>query len=245
MSQLNKISIPQPCHQSWQQMTPVNNGRHCQQCCKTVTDFTKMTNDEVIGYLTTNHHVCGRFGQQQLNNINYQILPESLPVSKRYKIWAMAIGLAGSITFYKANAQTKPVTVQIAAQPQNVCENRIIGKVLSPNLLNTKEIKGCVTDDQNIVIPGALIRIKGSNLGAITNIHGDFNLRVPISTTQFIVSNIGYSSQIININADANYTVKLQEPVFLGDVVVIKQKQPFFKRIYYRYIRRPIRKIFN
>jgi hypothetical protein len=50
MQPIKSISIPQPCHENWNQMTPVEQGRHCIQCSKTVTDFTVMSNNEIINY---------------------------------------------------------------------------------------------------------------------------------------------------------------------------------------------------
>ena len=35
-----KITIPTPCHENWNEMTPNEMGRHCTVCSKTVKDFT-------------------------------------------------------------------------------------------------------------------------------------------------------------------------------------------------------------
>ena len=59
MTHIKNISIPQPCSQSWQQMTPVEQGRHCESCCKTVVDFTPMSNDEIKDFW---HGFCKRQG---------------------------------------------------------------------------------------------------------------------------------------------------------------------------------------
>lgn len=73
MTPIQNISIPEACHESWQQMTPVDQGRHCQQCCKTVTDFMVMSNDEIISYLSSANNVCGRFNEHQLDSLNHQL----------------------------------------------------------------------------------------------------------------------------------------------------------------------------
>lgn len=63
-----RLSIPKPCHESWNSMTPVDDGRHCTSCCKTVVDFSGMTDDEIKAYFlnTMNRSVCGRFRIDQL-----------------------------------------------------------------------------------------------------------------------------------------------------------------------------------
>lgn len=61
------ISIPEPCDQSWDAMTPVNGGRHCDSCRHTVVDFTGMTDASVRAYFDANGFGgCGRFYEDQL-----------------------------------------------------------------------------------------------------------------------------------------------------------------------------------
>ncbi len=66
-----KISIPTPCHEDWQAMTPNEQGRHCTSCAKTVIDFTTMSNDEVKYFFLNKieEKVCGRFKNMQLHSI--------------------------------------------------------------------------------------------------------------------------------------------------------------------------------
>ena len=112
MTPIQSINIPEACHESWQQMTPVEQGRHCQQCCKTVTDFTVMSNQEIINYLATTHNVCGRFDQAQLSSLNHQLDIQNLSGLNNWKKWVMAINLVSSTLFFKAQAQTKPIKTE-------------------------------------------------------------------------------------------------------------------------------------
>lgn len=70
-----KISIPQPCHEDWQKMTPTSKGAFCKACAKEVVDFTKMTDEQVQNYLLsrTTEKLCGRFQPQQLSRIEIHI----------------------------------------------------------------------------------------------------------------------------------------------------------------------------
>lgn len=65
------VQIPNPCNEDWNNMHEVANGRNCLSCCKTVIDFSNMSNDEIIQYLAErkNEKVCGhfRFSQVQQN----------------------------------------------------------------------------------------------------------------------------------------------------------------------------------
>ena len=49
MQQL-QLSIPEPCHQTWREMTPTQQGRFCNSCAKEVIDFSTMTDTEVLNY---------------------------------------------------------------------------------------------------------------------------------------------------------------------------------------------------
>lgn len=63
------VAINNPCHESWEKMNPEEQGRHCDQCCKIVVDFTKMSNKAIAKYLEqrSEQKVCGRFRVEQVS----------------------------------------------------------------------------------------------------------------------------------------------------------------------------------
>jgi hypothetical protein len=63
-----QISIPTPCHEDWNEMTPADKGRHCNHCSKTVVDFTQSKPQEILFYLNqhTSEKLCGRFNPEQI-----------------------------------------------------------------------------------------------------------------------------------------------------------------------------------
>jgi hypothetical protein len=66
-----KITIPKPCHQDWEAMTPNQQGRHCTACAKTMVDFSLLSYEEVKQFFLheKKEKVCGRFKQDQLHRI--------------------------------------------------------------------------------------------------------------------------------------------------------------------------------
>ena len=63
-----QLSIPKPCHQDWNQMTPEERGRFCSMCKKTVVDFSNQTEDEILSFINSHRDekICGRFRIDQL-----------------------------------------------------------------------------------------------------------------------------------------------------------------------------------
>ncbi|WP_295716385.1 carboxypeptidase-like regulatory domain-containing protein [Mucilaginibacter sp.] len=247
MSEIKNISIPKPCHESWQQMTHVEQGRHCAQCCKTVTDFTTMSNNEVIAYLSAKSNVCGRFNEQQLHGMNHQLYAESSPAAGGWKRLALMMGLLSSVLSFKGTAQTKVVLSEQGPKVKNQSKpgDFMLGKVaLIPDSAKFRVVTGCVNDENNASVVGAVIKQSSGTTGTQTDINGNFKLQVPMSATQLTASFIGYNSQRFDIEADNTFQIKLtMQPAFLGEVVVIRT--PLIKRIYYKCIKRPFRKLFN
>ena len=74
------ISVPNPCNENWNSMTPQNQGRFCSSCQLVVTDFTKMDDNEIIQYFRTHQHekICGHFRNEQLKRMKITITPAQL-----------------------------------------------------------------------------------------------------------------------------------------------------------------------
>jgi hypothetical protein len=102
------LAIPQPCHESWDAMSPATTGRHCAACAKTVVDFTLKTDAEILAYLAgaANDRTCGRFAAGQLE----RPLQRAAPVAPaaRWRAWlaaAVAVWALREGTGTAANAQ--------------------------------------------------------------------------------------------------------------------------------------------
>lgn len=103
MERKHKITIPDPCHENWINMTPKDNGRYCMSCSKTVVDFTSMLPDEVQHFFiqNQNQNICGRFKNSQLDTINIQIPSRILHNQTYYhKIFLLALFIAMGTTLF-------------------------------------------------------------------------------------------------------------------------------------------------
>lgn len=83
-----------------------------------------------------------------------------------------------------------------------------------------KTIKGTVKDGTGESIIGANVIVKGSTVGVITDIDGNFTLSVPANAT-LQISYIGYLSQEIKVGSQTTLNITLQEDSKTLDEVVV------------------------
>ncbi|MCR4031660.1 MULTISPECIES: hypothetical protein [Flavobacterium] len=103
MNNKHKITIPKPCHENWDQMTPNENGRFCLSCSKTVIDFTDMLSEDIQQFFIQNNNqkVCGRFRKSQLDSITVQIPDRILYSQTNYrKMFLLALFIAMGTTLF-------------------------------------------------------------------------------------------------------------------------------------------------
>ncbi len=82
------------------------------------------------------------------------------------------------------------------------------------------KITGIVKDTNGETVIGANVSVKGTTIGAITNIDGAFTIEVP-SDGKLVISYIGYVKQEIGIQGKQNFTITLKEDSeMLSEVVV-------------------------
>lgn len=120
MARIKSINITKPCEEPWQQMTPVDDGRHCQSCCKRVTDFSVMSDKDIINYLGRQSNVCGRFDGNQLRRINHQ-LKSNGQSNGLFKKIGLAAAVVMAIPFARINAQTKHKTEHAPGKSKQHC----------------------------------------------------------------------------------------------------------------------------
>ncbi|MEO6978976.1 MAG: carboxypeptidase-like regulatory domain-containing protein [Mucilaginibacter sp.] len=268
---VKNVSIPGPCHQSWQQMAPVSGGRHCESCCKTVVDFLGMTNAQLISYLTTHGNVCGRLSTLQLDRVNLQLNGQDAKPQTSWKKWVMTTALLTSTIFYKAAGQTTPVTPEVEqSQPGNYHAAATEEKVVAVKQ-SGKVIKGRIVDEACMPLNGATVRVVGTNIALATDTNGRFKFHAPISAKQFTVSFVGFETETVAIDSLQNGVQDLKltpQVVSINNVVVIKsghyyqrrtelvgaiavvtgvkttKKHCWLWRMYYKYIRTPIHNMF-
>jgi len=207
-----KISIPQPCHENWNEMLPEEKGRFCLSCRKCVLDFTKMPDEEILIRLGGQKpNQCGRFSDRQLENLNRKLREQNqirFPKIFRYSTFLMAFGFVGNLA-----AQEKEKTEVV--EP----------KVKSSNQIKSDSIllKVTVVDSDGFPIEDAFVTLQNNNIETITDENGFFEMKIPNGNPKNIITitdSFGISQEfcVADIN---NNEIKLNYPDFeLTETVV-------------------------
>jgi len=179
---IKSIAVPAPCTEDWNNMLPDAKGRFCSSCQKAVTDFSGMTNAEILIVLSTSGNICGKFGPAQLIGLNSELVsPKRLPFWKKLGVAATIAALA---PFLHAKAQVKTGIEQHIPLIKKIITDQ------SP----LKVIKGKVVDaGSKKPIDGAEIRVKGNAATVMTDAAGNFEITtLSNQDTTLVCSYVGH-----------------------------------------------------
>ena len=188
-----QLSIPEPCHQNWDGMTPTQHGRYCNACAKEVIDFSNMSDSDVLNYFLKekNDTICGRAFPDQLDRNIYA-------ASQKKKYWQWQYILTAFLFFMKpAKTKAQGAVVYITADTASK------GNPLKEKVSNIKKItiNGIIKDEKGIPVPFASIKIKGTNKGSSAKENGSFSLEVDSLAVSLQVSAVGYVTKQVSIEA--------------------------------------------
>jgi hypothetical protein len=63
-----QLSIPEPCQEKWEFMTPADQGRFCSSCNKVILDFSKKSDREIVNLFNNNSAtICAKVPNSKLN----------------------------------------------------------------------------------------------------------------------------------------------------------------------------------
>lgn len=94
-------------------------------------------------------------------------------------------------------------------------------KTTAPQSVNQQKqtIKGLVKDTNGEAVIGATIKVKGSTVGAVTDVDGNFTIEAPIGA-ELEISSIGYTKQFVKAKNDLVVTLK-DDSQTLDELVVV------------------------
>ncbi|WP_417352644.1 carboxypeptidase-like regulatory domain-containing protein [Flavobacterium alkalisoli] len=213
-----QITIPQPCHEKWDKMTPTDKGRFCAACQKNVIDFTKASDREIANAIRNNKSLCGRFSSSQLDR-------DLVVPKEKSAVWtAVAAGVLSFVTLgsHKASAQETLKTEQTDSKTDSISQKTIPQKWI---------VTGNVSDELG-PLPAAKIIIKGTTRGTQTDVQGNYTIEVQ-KGDRLEFSYIGFQSNTVTVINRSRINVILIEGLSLSQgIIICKEKRTFFGRMF-------------
>jgi hypothetical protein len=166
-----KITIDNPCRKiNWTTMSDFDKGKFCTICSKNVIDFSKMTDEQIIGILDKSEaSVCARVNKSQMNRVLKTKTTHNINFVHRF---------VTTFTFITISAVSYSNTVK--NRTYNFEQNKIAlsenDKKIENNSTSNdsirKIIKGTVIDEDfenpiqtKVFVKGTLIRTMSDSLG--------------------------------------------------------------------------------
>ena len=210
-----KITIPEPCHENWAQMTPTQKGRHCASCKKEVIDFTTKTDRELAKLVQSHSNICGRMRIDQVDReiTLAQKQHKSLPSYAAALLIPLAIGI------------THEVSTQTAQNPIEQTTNKQTNPVIRPHIQGRIQpqrgllIKGVIADQQENILPGATVQVKGTSRRTQTDFDGNYEIIVSPGEV-LVFSYVAYKPLEIKITSQKSIKVHLEHDELMGEAVI-------------------------
>jgi TonB-linked SusC/RagA family outer membrane protein len=133
------------------------------------------------------------------------------------------LSMANEVSLNLKNASLKDVLDQsFSNQPLNYTINGntvVILKKEQPK--KPVSVKGKVVDKDKIPMPGVSVKVKGTNVQEVTNVNGEYTIRVPDNKAILIISFLGFQTSEVAVGDKTNLVTILNEDVkALSEVVV-------------------------
>jgi TonB-dependent SusC/RagA subfamily outer membrane receptor len=215
-----QLSIPEPCHENWQQMTPTEQGRFCNACAKEVIDFSSMTDIQVLNYFINVPHekICGRALPEQLDR------PISSPEPPKKRLfWHWNYFVMFFMFFAKGNNATAQSNTKPATELSPGDNLKLRGQMIASNgdeKESDRIISGKVISQNETPIPFATIKIKGFPTGISADANGAYTIRKIKLGAVLEISASGYVKMEISIGTQSNISTVLLKNIHMGEAVV-------------------------
>ncbi len=229
------LTIPEPCHEAWDEMTPINKGRFCISCQKAVIDFTGMSDAQLVAFFKkpSTGSLCGRFAHDQLER-DIDIPRKRIPWLKYF----FQIALPAFLFSQKTDAQGE---IKLKMQEPILCEPGKnvpirLGNALPTTSLQSKivNLMGRVVDESGNGVPYASIIVKGTMNGTTTDSVGYFLFKSGTKEKHLtlISSSVGFESAEVFVNTSYNQVPEIilkQAVILSGEVVIAGMVSRTFK----------------
>ena len=93
--------------------------------------------------------------------------------------------------------------------------------LLSANIYAQQQVKGVISDTNQILLPGVSVVLKGTTTGVTSDFDGNYNITVPNNNSILVFSYLGMATQEVNVGSKTNINVTLEESSEALDGIVV------------------------
>jgi hypothetical protein len=190
MNQIYSLKIENPCHQDWSSMSKVDQGKYCSHCSKTVIDFSKFSDVEIIRYLDKNKGaVCGRLKNNQVEReLKFNVKDDSPFLHKVFTSIFFSLSINNLYATNLPSTEQNLIAIDTFKIDSEIQENKTDKQI--------QTIRGNVADaNSKEILIQASVYIN-DKLNTVTDLNGDFNLNIPsdfnLDSIQLKISYVGY-----------------------------------------------------
>jgi hypothetical protein len=231
MAKKFQLSIPEPCHEDWDQMHPVEKGRFCDSCQKQVVDFSNMSDFEVAQFFKkpSTGSLCGRFMTEQLDR-TIEIPKKRIPWVKYFFQFVLPAFLGTAKVSAQGNVKVDTVKegvyrderIKLGEVKKPVCDKPATDRKGQAVLAYNRKIAGRVTDEKGEPVSFVSVLVKGTRTGVMADMNGLFSITAKTGDI-LVVSGVGYKvSEITVSTANAvSVVMKQAEMLLSGEVEVL------------------------
>jgi hypothetical protein len=218
------LTIQRPCSENWGSFTPTSDGGFCSSCSKTVIDFSKMNDDEILNFFNgRSTQTCGRFRSDQLKHYSFTGPSHIRPCFSLLK--------AGLLSLFVLLASRPSFAIPSYQGPKlEVVQSHDHQEKYSP-VDSDHLIKGVVkSKEDGLPMAGVNIYLKGGGEGTVSDADGQFVFPRRLKEGEVLIfSFIGFDPIEYVVRKDATETIELAmglSSTVLGAVAVDEVYQP-------------------
>lgn len=196
-----EISIPEPCHEDWHAMTPVEKGHFCASCERVVRDFTQMEPQEILDeFIAAKGKICGAYSNEMITESTATPIPQFA-----FSNWTFAkkFTLALLVVF---GLQLFTMSGAHASHNLDYLRDAIV-QVVETNPETKKVISGAVLDAlTGESLAGATIVVMADSVmvtGTVSDMEGNYSLHLDetqwekLQKGEVKISFLGYKAHVM------------------------------------------------
>ncbi len=150
---MKNISIPEPCSENWNEMTPTEKGAFCQKCALEVIDFTNKSSDEIRQVLAQNigNHACMRIKNTQIDELNEDFSAWRINNQQSFnRAWVFTLLVVFGMTLFSCQEEEEPVIKQYQKVAQTILDNE--EDVIENQVIDSTEVSEVSSIKQNLPV---------------------------------------------------------------------------------------------